>query len=57
MADTLTAGSAPAPVLAVVNGIPTTTSTYVAEYFGKRHDNVMRGIQELIPRRRVPPQF
>ncbi len=48
MADTLTAGSAPAPVLAVVNGVPTTTSTYVAEYFGKRHDNVMRDIQELI---------
>ena len=47
MADTLTAG-APAPVLAVVNGVPTTTSTYVAEYFGKRHDNVLRDIRELI---------
>ena len=37
-----------APVIAVVNGIPTTTSTYVADYFGKRHDVVMRAIRELI---------
>lgn len=39
---------APAPVLAVLNGVPTTTSTYVASYFGKQHNNVMRAIQDLI---------
>lgn len=38
---------APAPVLAVVDGIPTTTSVDVARHFGKRHDNVMRDIQNL----------
>ena len=35
------------PTLAVVDGIPTTTSKQVAEHFGKRHDNVMRDIRAL----------
>lgn len=48
MADTLHTGDAPAPVLAVLNGVPTTTSTYVAEYFGKQHIHVMRDIRNLI---------
>lgn len=48
MADTIRTHGAPAPVLAVLNGVPTTTSTYVAEYFGKQHNNVLRAIQELI---------
>ena len=36
------------PALEVVNGHPTTLSTHVAEYFGKRHDNVIRDIRNLI---------
>ena len=36
------------PSLEVVNGHPTTLSTQVAEYFGKRHDNVIRDIRNLI---------
>lgn len=47
MAQALSFG-APAPVLAVLNGVPTTTSTYVAEYFGKQHNNVLRDIRALI---------
>ena len=39
---------APAPVLAVVNGVPTTTSLDVALHFGKRHDAVLRAIRSLI---------
>jgi len=48
MADTL-ALSAPAPVLTVVDGIPTTTSTDVARHFGKRHDRVLEAIRNLLP--------
>ena len=42
--------SAPAfvPTLAVVNGIPTTTSIDVARHFGKRHDDVLRAIRNLL---------
>jgi Rha family phage regulatory protein len=47
MAQAISFG-APAPVLAVLNGVPTTTSTYVAEYFGKQHNNVLRDIRALI---------
>ena len=47
MAQAISCG-APAPVLAVVNGVPTTTSTYVAEYFGKQHAHVLRDIRNLI---------
>lgn len=39
---------APAPVLAVVDGIPTTTSTDVARHFGKRHDDVLKAVRNLI---------
>jgi Rha family phage regulatory protein len=46
-----------APVLAVINGIPITTSLDVARYFGKRHDRVLRAIRDLIaqlPAERLP---
>jgi Rha family phage regulatory protein len=46
---------ASAPVLAVVDGIPTTTSIDVARHFGKRHDHVMRDIQNL--RQQVDPGY
>lgn len=36
-----------APRIAVVNGKPTTTSRDIAETFGKRHDNVVRLVQNL----------
>ncbi len=36
-----------APALAIVDGIPTTTSTDVAVFFGKRHDNVLNAIRAL----------
>jgi Rha family phage regulatory protein len=36
-----------APTLAIVDGIPTTTSLEVAQHFGKRHDNVLQAIQSL----------
>lgn len=45
MALALTCASA--PVLAVVDGTPTTLSTDVARHFGKRHDNVLRDIENL----------
>jgi len=35
------------PQLAVVNGHATTTSTQIAENFGKRHDTVLRSIRSL----------
>ena len=35
------------PILAVVDGTPTTTSNEVARHFGKRHDNVMQAIAAL----------
>jgi len=40
---------ATAPTLTVVDGIPTTTSADVARHFGKRHDNVIRDIRNLLP--------
>ena len=40
---------ATAPVLAVVNGIPTTTSVDVARHFGKVHRDVVRAIENLLP--------
>lgn len=36
------------PVLNLVDGVPTTTSRYVAQYFGKRHDHVLRDVRVLI---------
>ncbi len=40
---------ASAPVLAVTGGQPTTTSIDVARYFGKRHDDVLKAIRNLLP--------
>ena len=37
-----------APVLTVVDGIPTTTSADVARHFGKRHEHVMDSIRGLL---------
>lgn len=42
-------------LVSLVNGIPTTTSQKVAEVFGKRHDNVMRGIEDL--KSKCPKEF
>lgn len=39
---------APAPVLAVVDGIPTTTSLEVARQFNRPHDEVLRRIRNLL---------
>ncbi|MDD2728341.1 Rha family transcriptional regulator [Malikia sp.] len=38
--------SAPAPVLAVVNGVPTTTTHDIARVYGKRHDHVLRIVRQ-----------
>jgi len=52
MANITTASSASVvsaqPELSIYNGIVTTTSTQVAQFFGKRHDNVLRAIRVLI---------
>ncbi|EKN00804.1 MULTISPECIES: Rha family transcriptional regulator [unclassified Acidocella] len=40
-------GTAPAPLVANVNGRALTTSRAVAEYFGKEHRNVLRVIDEI----------
>lgn len=51
MANTTPGSSAPVvsarPELAVHDGIVTTTSIQVAQFFGKRHDSVMRAIRAL----------
>lgn len=39
------------PSLEIINGKPTTTSLQVAEYFGKRHDNVIRDIKNILEKR------
>lgn len=36
------------PSVSLINGRPATTSLDVAKFFGKRHDNVVRSIQDLI---------
>ena len=38
----------PAPSVMLRNGRPATTSLEVAKFFGKRHDNVVRDIKEII---------
>lgn len=43
------------PVVSVHDGKPVTTSLVVAEHFGKRHDNVLRDIDELLAQ--VPDSF
>ena len=52
MADTSLGSSASAvsarPELSIHNGIVTTTSVQVAQFFGKRHDNVLRAIRVLL---------
>lgn len=52
MADTTIASSASVvsaqPELSIHNGVVTTTSTQVAQFFGKRHDNVLRAIRVLL---------
>jgi Rha family phage regulatory protein len=52
MANITTASSASVvsaqPELSIHNGIVTTTSTQVAQFFGKRHDNVLRAIRVLM---------
>jgi Rha family phage regulatory protein len=44
-----------APLLVVVDGRPTTTSIDVAEFFKKRHDNVLRDIENLVSQ--LPEKF
>ena len=39
---------ASAPVLAIIGGQPTTSSTEVARYFGRRHRDVLRAIENLM---------
>ena len=39
---------APAPVLAIVDGIPTTTSLEVARHFNRPHDEVLRRVRNLV---------
>ena len=52
MADITLGSSASAvsarPELSIHNGIVTTTSVQVAQFFGKRHDNVLRAIRVLL---------
>lgn len=38
----------PIPVVEIRDGKPVTTSFQVAKYFGKRHDNVLRDIRNII---------
>ena len=38
------------PALAVIDGKPVITSLQIAEAFGKRHDNVLRDIKEVLTR-------
>lgn len=38
-----------APTLTVIDGQPTTTSADVAHHFGKRHDDVLKAIRNLLP--------
>ena len=52
MADNITVPSSAVvsarPELSIHNGIVTTTSVQVAQFFGKRHDNVLRAIRVLL---------
>jgi Rha family phage regulatory protein len=42
-------------LVSLVNGIPTTTSQKIAEVFGKRHTEVIRGIRDLLDK--CPKEF
>lgn len=47
----------PLPVITLNDGVPTTLSTDVAAFFGKRHDHVIRDIKNIIatlPKDRLP---
>ena len=49
--------STPLPVITLNDGVPTTLSTDVATFFGKRHDHVIRDIKNIIatlPEDRLP---
>ena len=35
------------PEVQIINGVAVTSSLVIADYFGKRHDNVIRSIQTL----------
>lgn len=37
------------PALTIVDGKPTTLSTDLARHFGKRHDDVLRAVRNLLP--------
>lgn len=37
------------PAITLVDGIPTTLSTDLARHFGKRHDDILRAIRNLLP--------
>ncbi|MBR2680145.1 MAG: Rha family transcriptional regulator, partial [Exiguobacterium sp.] len=47
MTNIIKSASAQSPIVTIVNGKPTTLSTDVAEFFGKRHDNVARDIENI----------
>lgn len=47
--------AAPSPRLSVVDGHATTTSLQVAEYFGKRHADLLRAIESITPD--LPQEF
>ena len=37
------------PAITIVDGVPTTVSTDLARHFGKRHDDILRAIRNLLP--------
>lgn len=45
---------ATAPVLTLVNGVPTTTSLDVAAFFGRLHENVLKAIRNV--KSQIPPE-
>lgn len=49
MVESLASLCAIALILTVVDGHPTTTSLDIARHFGKRHDDVLRAIRNLLP--------
>lgn len=38
----------PSPLVTLINGRPATTSIEVAKFFGKRHDNIVRDIRNIL---------
>ena len=41
----------------IIEGRPVTSSRIVAEYFGKRHNDVLRGIRDSSKRTRISPSL